>query len=564
MPRKILIGMILFLLLFCSHIPTGATFRQTDLPSTPQVVFLYPEGLQNGSSFSPATTHFYYTLTGNLSLIKQSEGISDYYFIRFKRNKEAEWITGSIDDSIGSIDLRIPNSSYLDVWHNITIETYTKGTSTLINNQSFQFFANSSLVDEPLDITLINYSNNSLIPYTDYKSTFHLYFNVSGYTIEEGIFNSTTYCPLKFKEVKATYKWNDNSWRQAQKPYDSMTFNIFFLDIQDIDGFNIGTDSNATLFIKLENNTHTQIFKYIFYFYASEYTEYYHYVWYGEHDKFYWRAGEQKTISVKNLSTTVIYNWHDDSGNHTILPTDWSGEYQSYIGHLNITIPNFSLNNVGYRYLSLWVNDNPEIRYTYGFEAINPQINIFYPNDDIPKSGIVPVVWSLRTLLYSDFDFRDFEFNLSYQLEGQLRILLVSDKGWLDSPDPRSNFDWFNSKNILIIGFDFYPNVVFQEIPETTVQVRFIINELTTNTVFNQTVDIQTKVAGLSSEPIKSATSEWITIKSSYIAPSPNDPTETDDQTSSDTHEGAPTPFSMIGVLIAIVSILFIKKKSKQ
>lgn len=584
---------------------------QEKIPPAPQVVFLYPEGLQNGSSFLPGD-YIYFTLSGNLSLINTPT--SRDYYVRYhwegenygegdwidsiwnaSRPIEPRWHTSTLYDGIAFITPLQTGLTRWDVWHNLTFEIYYD--ESIISVNTYQFYANSSLaVGEPLSVTPINYPNNSFIPHTlgEYES--YLVYQANGYILDQKTFTTNRELPYA-KQLNISYSWDNINWNIASffYGYNPDPFNIFYVRFDDNN-----LEDNVALWIKLQNVTSSKIFRYNYSFFEPfSFIRNNWYVW--SYD-FYWRMGESKPLCVENTDSNVTYNWYDGTGNHTILSSQWIAGFHGWNGHYNLTVPNLGSEKSGPSYVSFWFNNGREYRYSFIFESIDPQIKLIYPVNDMAKSGMIPIVWSLETLSGGFIDYSQYKFDLYFETDTINKTSVVSNY------NPITSIDLFNENGArytkinqpahqlflsifnyyrmgidpMALGYEFDASILFNQggtgssiAEENSTEVRFIIEETTTNTTYNSSLGINMKVSGSGIEPIKSATSEWITVyysPPSVITPEPTSVSSTSTKTTTEPEDTDPpifidtppditiyqSPFSLVGFIIGI--LVFFKK----
>lgn len=531
---------------------------QAELPSAPQVVFLYPEGLKNGSSFLPGD-YIYFTLTGDLS---QLDALDDYYYVYYHWNEDTRpdsidplWSPVRLIDGIGLLNPIFSGKSTFDVWHNLTFKIHWRDPvsreQVILDTDVFRFYANSSLLNEPISCTPINYPNNSIIPRRAV-----LMFDTTGYILSDYSIGTVDRKPLAMP-LNILYKWdcqiqwnNYSNWQLGAIGVDSR-FNRIEVSVSPPAG-------EHNLYIQLKNLSTTKNYTYHYTMvdsYVNDVVCYYGGVtsdFYGV----YWNSGDNVTFLLNdnakhnNWRFNVTYNWRDGSGNRSLFLVEEK--------EITVMIPDFGSNGTGNRYLSIWINNTLENRIPFVFESIIPQIDLIYPLNDMAKSGMIPIIWSLKTQHRGFWDYSQYKFDLYFETATVTKTLIVSDYNPITevtfNREHLSEYQTFCSLfnyyrtgiDPMVIGYEFDASILFDHVgegssiveEENSIEVRFIIEETTTNTIWNLTdMSIKTKIIDINDDPdifahglsedyiipllfgpekIQSATSDWITV---YYSP---------------------------------------------
>jgi len=146
--------------------------------------------------------------------------------------------------------------------------------------------------------------------------------------------------------------------------------------------------------------------------------------------------------SVPTIRPVVCYyKWDTD--------VQWDNNTQSFNDYVNTPFNVFefvSTYSSGDHVLYLKIeNDTDSVTYDFHFTAsdtvivpstenywwenteIDPQIELYYPLNDVSKSGLVPIIWSLDTLSEGFVNYSTYKFDLYYETDVIDKTLIVSD-----------------------------------------------------------------------------------------------------------------------------------------
>ncbi|MFX1252217.1 MAG: hypothetical protein ACFFCZ_11475 [Promethearchaeota archaeon] len=564
-----LISIIIISLMNCVSVPAIGYQTGEESSIGPQIVFLYPESLENGSNYWPGQ-YIYFTLGGNLSLIEFGD-----YVIYCNWNNELLHKIGALHNGIGVVPPDIIGEVTYNTWYTLTFQIYVvegeylpeeTQTEYFVDTQVFSFFATPIIPYEPLSAIPVNYPNNSIVyDVHTFQGEYILLFEVSGFELDyQEVLAGTASSP---KEVTFEHRWdNQTEWMNTSvntyrlTGYSYIPFNYFA-----VAPYSFRDNGTHDLYIRLSNKTHSEIVHYRYTLIDINNVPEGWYIW---NEDFFWRVGDIKPFLVSDTSYNITYNWNDGTGNHTISSEDWLAGWGGWAGHYNLTVPNFGVEKTGYGALTIWINEDPPVRYAFSYETIIPQVDLYYPLDDSPKLGMIPVVWSLRVSGRGTFNYSQYRFALYYETDSHAKDLALDDY----NPLAESHYqDWyktsiseyhlFKSKlNLELTGTD--PMVAGYQFKisdylskNETEGLRFVINETTTNVAINaslRTVNKAIKNAdpNTTPDPIKSGISEWLVILYSDISPNPFGP-------------AFPTPISIISFFAAIAALILFKRKRK-
>jgi hypothetical protein len=454
---------------------------------------------------------------------------------------------------------------------------------SVVKNYSFQFYADPALIEyEPFSITPINYPNNSIFPFWYGDENEFPTFKATGVNLTE---SSLMGDHVARKPLNCTYKWDDWGWRVPYQTfirggerldYCSYHGNVFSFK----DHYFNPDGQNHTLLIRLANDTYNETYRFIytiinvddaFWSIGSDY-----YLGFGDPDKHttYGPRGNHhlspnETLRFANFAnyTTLIYDWHDGSGNHTV---DWSTP------EVEIRAPDFPFNETGFRYISFWYEKegiwSTEKRFVYFYDRLIPELELIYPvNDSSLKEIFVPIIWSLKTYQQSFWDYSQYKFNVYYQLPAQEPVLLKSNYNpivYETKTKINQNIYWYlknhinyylNCSDPMLLGYEFYAP---WEIRMNATKIRFIINETTTPGIQGVITDwINLRPQGSSQTNNPTTTTEQTTISNSSTT-SQSTTTETSFTSFTTTSENM--SFFEVSVVFLILIILIGKKKGKN
>lgn len=532
---KILVFLTVICLVGNFFSPISASKNQGEASIDPQIVLLYPESLENGSNYWPGE-FIYFTLGGNLSLVEFGD-----YIIYYNWNNDTRYKIGPLKNGIGIV-LEGTREVIFDAWDTLTFHIYLVNEDQkelLIYLQSFQFYAKPDIPYEPFSVTPVNYPNNSVFyDLNYYQGELVLLFKVDGFELDyqKVLAGGSSYA----EEVTFAHKWDDQTeWMNESvntyrlTGYDYMPFNYFGLA-----PYSFHDNGTHSLYIRLSNKTHEEIFH--FRYTLIDYTKLPDVGnWYIWNEDFYWRVGDLKPFVVGETNYDIIYNWNDGTGNHTINSSDWleaSGwlEGSGWAGYYNITVPNLGVESTGYGSLTIWINNAPPIRYSFSYETVIPQIDLYYPIDDFSKLGMTPVVWSVCVAGRGTIDYGQYRFSLFYETNSHEKTLVIDDYNPLKDiyqswhKEDLSEYHLFklvfktlmSESDPMVVGYEF----VFSDFlaDDETDGLRFIINETTTNTVINISPRFSYKqTVNTDPDPIKSGITEWLAIQYSNFSANP-------------------------------------------
>ncbi len=525
--------------------------REQPFTFAPEFLFFYPEGATNGSAFLPRD-YIYFTLSGDLT-----DWNSSQYWIDYKWSCDDSPVGAHLHNGIGYIRPRTSGKLIMNVWHELNVDIRNEHIDLFFT--SYQFYADPSLYEsQPFSVTPLNYPNNSVIPYWGGESFEYPTFYVTGFTL---VNESSLGQHISKMGLNCSYKWDDSDWWETKESftrglpaYVSYRNNVIFVrELKD------RADNNEhTLYIRLENGTHTDIYR--FCYTILDYVD----LWWILRDDYFlvfrpdkdvttYGSGGNNHLSVNESAafvnygnyTTLTYNWHDGNGNHTTTWNDpiiieMGGTEPDQVNGVIIDSPDFPINETGFKYLSFWYENNsiwsPERRHVYVYDKIIPEINFIYPINDSVKIGMIPLIWSLDTVQRGFWDFSQYQFNLYYEIPNHEPILIESGYNpivYETKTKINQNPYWYlknmlnyyaNCSDPMLLSYEFY---IPEELTENSYKVRFIIEETTTGII----------------PPV---TSEWISIKPRTIITTsttlPVIPTTTTTSTTPTTTSTTPNP----------------------
>jgi len=580
--RKILFAG-LFVLVFMLSNPVSAETEgigriENELISLPEIIFLYPEGLENGSSI-PLREYIYFTFSGNLSDIARSE--TNAFNVSYCWNNGLVYNTDQNFGYGNGIWVIEPYNSPIDQydqWHNLTVSVdFANDSYEFIN----QFYADSLYYNEPLSITPINYPNNSFISLNENNlpMTFKATGFITGNSTELVVEHSTGYdnyvdIPMAIP-VNASFRVDDSpTWTEL-----TSIINNFFSIYPEC----VSTAGNHTIHIKITNDTHSIETKYNYTFIAKTVADNSPdtYLRIGRQDlaHYHWSTGQAVKV-VNNFNPfNLTYNFNDGTGNHTLTePTNFT---DGTIGYA-IDIPAWSSDYAGWHVFSYWCDNElyptQEFRFPYCFETVIPQIDLKFPVMSKEISiGSIPIIWSLDVANGGWWNYSSYKFDLLYDTDVKTDNLYLSNFSPIEShtyqPLSQNKYWYFKSffnnykqsyPALYSLSFDLESVFTIKEsvgIASQTLepsQIRFKIIEKTTNTEFNTSLSIKAKITQ-SAEGIASAQSNWINIMASYSAVAVVGDTDSSDIPNSNTNTSQ-VSISIFSSLIAIV-VLYSKKK---
>jgi len=563
--------------------PSSSNLLSVSEESVPQIVFLYPTGITNGSTI-PLREYIYFTFSGNLSDLSRIE--SNAFGIQYRWNR-GTWY--SVDQKFGYGNgvwviepFTSPISEY-DQWHNLTISVQFDLT---IYTYFFQFYADPLYYNEPLSITPINYPNGSSLSLNINSEP--MTFRATGFRVGNStklvVDKSTGYedyanIPMAIG-VKAEFRFdNETEWRTLWEE----RFNVFILHFPNYEDY--PSAGWHTLHIRVSNDTHSLEKSYTYNFLEPTITELQpESMWavqkYG--DLFYWSTGENiMVVNIWGISFDLTYDWNDGTGIHTL--TNCTVFPSGFAGY-NLTVPAWNTSFAGWHYLSYWCDNGidavEENRYSFCYETVIPQIDLKFPIPTNDTSiSVIPIVWSLDVYNGGYWNYSDYKFDLYYDTDLTTDNLYLANftniEYTVTNPLAQNKYWYFKSffnnykrsyPALFSLAFDLESVFSAESVGsgaqnDSPTQIKFKIVEKTTNTQFNSTVSIKSKISQ-SSNGIQSAQSDWINIQSAYSAVAP---TITSELTSNPDATDTPTspanvPFGMIGTLLAF-ALLYSKKR---
>jgi len=561
--------------------PSSSNLLSVSEESVPQIVFLYPTGITNGSTI-PLREYIYFTFSGNLSDLSRIE--SNAFGIQYRWNR-GTWY--SVDQKFGYGNgvwviepFTSPISEY-DQWHNLTISVQFDLT---IYTYFFQFYADPLYYNEPLSITPINYPNGS--DFVSNEKNYPIVFKATGFRTGNSttlvVDKSTGYdkyvnIPMAVY-VKPEFRFdNETEWRRLSYRY----FNLFYLnpDFYPSVGWH-------TLHIRVSNDTHSLEKSYIYNFLEKTIPDNSppDSFWSAQNynDAFYWSTGQTVyLISPWGTPFNLTYDWNDGTGNHTL--TDWVDFGDGSVGY-PLVVPAWNTSFAGWHYLSYWCDNGnypvEEERFPYCYETVIPQIDLKFPIPTNDTSiSVIPIVWSLDVFNGGWWNYTSYKFDLYYDTDLSTDNLYLANftniRYTVFNPLAQNKYWYFKSffnnykrsyPALFSLAFDLESVFSAESVGSgaqngSPTQIKFKIVEKTTNTQFNSTVSIKSKISQ-SSNGIQSAQSDWINIQSAYSAVAltitselTSNPDTTDTPTSP-----ANVPFGMIGTLLAF-ALLYSKKR---
>lgn len=575
---------------------------EEEVPS-PEIVFLYPSGIENGSSF-PVGEYIYFTMTGNLTLFGNDDTT---FWLKMWFDDDMDFST-NYHEGYGTWSIHPSNTKNiaLNQWHTLNADMIWSNGSTgeLIysSHSNITIFADPYFFDEPLSFEPINYPNNSIIPLANITSKERgslPMFKATGWTTGEMSdipFMDSNWDDIPIgRPVNAEYVWDDgDTWNNLTTKSDFYyEHNVFVMKGKDLQL----SEGLHTLTVRIANDTHSENHTFVYTLTESIFDYDHWYFWSDaeEGDMFYLTGNrtiilQNHTSDGKDIIKEAIYNLNDGEGNHTLsgdrfrLPI-WNSSYAGprYISYW-LKVENYTASGGS----SFWGSSvwTPEFRLGYTYDHIIPQVNLDYPTNDTGKAGIIPLIWSLDTLNGGWWNYSDYRFNVYYETD-ILSPTLVKEEWspitkythtvmWKESKwYYNSAFKMWQKSAPALFSFEFNLTEAVESIGmgarsvQDTSQIRFIIEETTTQATYNESAGFgASSYASVSSgEPIKSATSGWISaVFSAYSAVGQTTSTDissdrTDMPPDGKSTTGAPVPFGTPLVIFIAIMVLSLTKR---